>query len=133
MTTNLNAVATKGSQWRDIAEFKEHARVWADRIGVKPARMQVQAMTTKWASCSTSGAVSFSRDLLAERRPFGEAVIVHELLHLKVRNHGPVFRSLLRAFLADHEELMAVSCERALSPDRAHPRRRALASTGSRR
>lgn len=27
-------------------------------------------------------------------------VIVHELLHLKVANHGPVFRALLKAYLS---------------------------------
>jgi predicted metal-dependent hydrolase len=109
-----SAVAVGTKQWRDSAEFKDHARVWADRLGVKPTRIQVQTMRTKWASCSASGAVSFSADLLAERRTFGEAVIVHELLHLKVRNHGPVFRSLLRAFLPGHEDLSTVSCERPM-------------------
>jgi len=28
-------------------------------------------------------------------------VIVHELLHLKVPNHGKVFRALLKAYLAE--------------------------------
>jgi len=62
-------------------------------------------MKTKWASCSTSGAISFSADLLTERRAFGEAVIVHELLHLRVRNHGPLFRSLLGAILPSMRHL----------------------------
>jgi predicted metal-dependent hydrolase len=30
-------------------------------------------------------------------------VIVHELLHLKVRNHGKLFKSLLRAYLPNYE------------------------------
>ncbi len=116
--------------WRDVDEFKEHAREWAGRLGVEPRRIQVQGMQRKWASCSPVGAVSFSRDLLDERRSFGEAVIVHELLHLKVRNHGPVFRSLLRAFLPGHEDLTAVSCERKTgktSRVAQHGRRRAVA------
>jgi predicted metal-dependent hydrolase len=29
-------------------------------------------------------------------------VIVHELLHLKVPDHGKVFKALLRPYLADH-------------------------------
>lgn len=115
-------VIPTSTRWRDAAEFKEHARAWAERIGVKPSRIQVQAMKTKWASCSTLGAISFSTDLLLESRGFGEAVIVHELLHLKVRNHGPVFRSLLRALLPGHQELTAVSCERPL-PTRRPPTR----------
>jgi predicted metal-dependent hydrolase len=56
-------------------------------------------MTQKWASCSPGGVVTFSTALLDERKDFGEAVIVHELIHLKVPNHGPVFRSLMKAYL----------------------------------
>src|SRR5437870_3295291 len=113
MTGVSIASGLKVETWRGRAEFKEYARAWANQIGVKPARIQLQAMKTKWASCSTSGAISFSADLLVERRAFGEAVIVHELLHLKVRNHGPVFRSLVRAFLPGHDDLSAVTCERS--------------------
>jgi predicted metal-dependent hydrolase len=84
---------------RTLAEFKDCARAWAEKIRVNPARIQVQRMTQKWASCSPGGVVTFSTDLLDEDRAFGEAVMVHELVHLKVPNHGPVFRSLLKAYL----------------------------------
>jgi hypothetical protein len=36
---------------------------------------------------------------LRQPAEFRRKVIVHELLHLRVPNHGPVFRSLLRAYL----------------------------------
>jgi predicted metal-dependent hydrolase len=44
--------------------------------------------------------------LLARGREFGEAVIVHELIHLKIRNHGRLFRSLLRAYVPHAETLL---------------------------
>jgi hypothetical protein len=56
-------------------------------------------MTRKWASYSTAGRVSFGRELLRRERRFQEVVIVHELLHLRVRNHGKLFRSLMSAHL----------------------------------
>ena len=90
---------TAPDRWQNAKEFKDCAREWAEKIRVEPARIQVQRMTQKWASCSPGGVVTFSSDLLSEDRSFGEAVIVHELVHLKVPNHGPVFRSLLRAYL----------------------------------
>jgi hypothetical protein len=34
---------------------------------------------------------------------FREYVIVHELLHLKVPNHGKLFKSLLRAYIPNYE------------------------------
>jgi predicted metal-dependent hydrolase len=95
---HLDEVAVQ-DHWESAMEFKECARAWAEKIRVKPARIQVQAMTKKWASCSPSGVVTFSSDLLGEDRAFGEAVIVHEFIHLKVPNHGPVFRSLVKAYL----------------------------------
>jgi predicted metal-dependent hydrolase len=99
-------------RWENAKEFKDFARAWAEKIQVKPARIQVQRMTQKWASCSPRGVVTFSTDLLAEDRAFGEAVIVHELIHLKVPNHGPVFRSLLKAYLpqGDSRVVGRLSC-----------------------
>jgi len=76
---------------------------WAAKIGVRPKRIQIQRMTTKWASCSTSGRICFSTELLAESAPFREFVIVHELLHLVVPNHGKLFKSMMNAYLPDWE------------------------------
>jgi len=62
-------------------------------------------MRRKWASCSTAGTVTFSSDLLRESADFQDVVIVHELLHLLVPNHGRVFRSLMNAYLPGWERV----------------------------
>src|SRR3972149_6769010 len=85
--------------------FKGLVKTWADRIGVRPARIQVQAMTAKWASCSRTGRISFNADLLAEDVSFQEVVIVHELLHLIVPNHGKLFKSLMAAYIPAWESI----------------------------
>ena len=87
----------------DAAEFRSQVAHWAARIRVKPRQVRLQKMRRKWASCSTAGTVSFSLELLAQPAPFREYVIVHELLHLKVPNHGKLFKTLLRAYLPDYE------------------------------
>ena len=81
--------------------FKAEVNAWAKRIGVEPKEVHVRAMKKKWASCSSKGRLTFSTDLLGEPASFRREVIAHELLHLKVPNHGKVFRSLLKAYLAD--------------------------------
>lgn len=86
-----------------IADFKSQVAHWASRIRAKPRRIRVQQMSRKWASCSSSGTVSFSADVISQPASFREYVIVHELLHLKVRNHGKLFKSLLRAYLPNYE------------------------------
>jgi Protein of unknown function DUF45 len=48
----------------------------------------IQRMTRKWGSCSTAGTITLAIDLDDESQRFQDFVIVHELLHLKVPNHG---------------------------------------------
>jgi predicted metal-dependent hydrolase len=83
--------------------MREEIRRWAEKIGVKPKRIQIQRMTRKWASCSETGRVCFSTQLLDEEPGFREVVIVHELLHLQVPNHGKLFKSLMNAYLPEWE------------------------------
>src|SRR5436309_2272367 len=79
--------------------FKLTVRRWSEKVRSHPKQIRLQQMTRKWASCSTKGYISFNSDLLRQPRRFQEFVIVHELLHLKVPNHGKLFKSLLTAYL----------------------------------
>jgi hypothetical protein len=60
-------------------------------------------MRNKWASCCTVGNLNFSEDLLALDRELADYVIIHELLHFYVPNHGKLWKSLMRAHLGDYE------------------------------
>ncbi len=62
-------------------------------------------MRRKWASCSTAGTLSFNDELLGKDRALSDYVIVHELLHFSVPNHGKLWKSLMRAHLGDWEKL----------------------------
>ncbi len=88
-----------------VADFKAQVADWAARIRAKPRQIRIQQMRRKWASCSTSGTVSFSTDVLGQPAAFREYVIVHELLHLKVPNHGKLFKTLLRAYIPNYESI----------------------------
>jgi predicted HTH domain antitoxin len=79
--------------------FKAEVLTWAKRIGVEPKEIHIRPMKRKWASCSSKGRLTFDEGLLRQPAAFRSEVIVHELLHLKVPNHGPLFRTLLRAYL----------------------------------
>lgn len=81
-------------------QFKVRVKDWSTRLRVRPAQIRVQEMRRKWASCSSAGWVSFATDLLQEPHGFQEHVIVHELLHLRYRNHGKLFKAALRSYLA---------------------------------
>ena len=88
-----------------VQVFKAEVMAWARRMGVEPKEVHVRPMKRKWASCSGDGRLTFDTELLRRPASFRTEVIVHELLHLKVPNHGKLFRALLRALLGRWDHL----------------------------
>lgn len=91
--------------WRDKEEFKARILQWADKLDVSARSLSVRPMRNKWASCSTAGNLSFNSEMLDLDKGVGDYVIVHELLHFKVPNHGRLWKSLMRAHLGDYEKI----------------------------
>jgi len=54
-------------------------------------------MKAKWGSCSAKGTVTLAADLSNEPAAFQNFVIAHELLHLRFRNHGRLFKAFMTA------------------------------------
>ena len=93
------------TRWRDKEEFKTRVAEWAARLDVRIRSLAVRPMRKKWGSCSSAGNLNFNSDLLEFDRAIGDYVIVHELLHFSVPNHGKLWKSLMRAHLGDYERL----------------------------
>jgi predicted metal-dependent hydrolase len=70
-------------------------------VKVQPRIVRVQRMTRKWGSCSTKGIITLAEDLAEQTPGFQDFVIAHELLHLRVQNHGKVFKALMSAHVPD--------------------------------
>ena len=91
--------------WRDKREFKARVQEWAIKLDADVATIYVRPMRRKWASCSSAGNLNFNDELLQLDRELGDYVIVHELLHCSVPNHGKLWKSRMMAHLGDHERL----------------------------
>ena len=86
-------------------EFKQRVHHWAGKLDVEIVWLGVRPMRNKWASCSTNGHLNFSDGLLGLDGELWDYVIVHELLHFSVPNHGRLWKSLMRVHLGDYERL----------------------------
>ncbi len=90
-------------RWRDREEFRARVKEWAEKLEVDADAIYIRPMSQKWASCSTAGTLSFNDELLNLDTEVGDYVIVHELLHFSVPNHGKLWKSLMRVHLGDYE------------------------------
>lgn len=79
--------------------LRSEVQAWAKRMGVEPKEIRLRPMKRKWASCSSTGRLTFNTEILNQPAAFRAEVIVHELLHLKVPNHGKLFKALLKTYL----------------------------------
>ena len=78
------------------AEVEKYLPKWERITGLKCSGWQSKYMTTKWGTCNTStGKIWLNLQLAKKPIECLEYVILHELSHLKVRNHGPEFVAIL--------------------------------------
>ena len=93
----------------NYAELLDHYGLESTLIN---SGVRVRDMTRKWGSCSTSGTITLATDLSHQEVGFQDFVIAHELLHLRVPNHGKLFKALMNAHVPDwktHDVVRAVS------------------------
>ena len=92
------------SKWKDKQEFKITVYEYAEKMKIKVKSLTLRPMKKKWASCSTTGNLNFNKELLDIDKELGEYVIVHELIHFNVPNHGKLWKSLMSAYIYDYEK-----------------------------
>src|SRR4051794_20988687 len=93
-----DAVRTALEAWyRRRARMEVEPRLDAAcaRAGTSYTRLSIRAQRTRWASCSSTGAMSFNWRLLLAPPEILDYVVEHEVAHLEVLDHSPRFWRLL--------------------------------------
>jgi predicted metal-dependent hydrolase len=86
--------------------FKKRVNVWAAELDIKVNKISIRSMKNKWASYTIkSGMLIFNSRLLSIEDQLQDYVIVHELLHANVPNHGKLWKSLMSAHLGNYTSL----------------------------
>jgi|YelNatPaOPRAMG01_1025707.scaffolds.fasta_scaffold18835_5 hypothetical protein len=99
------AVRRALNRWfRSQADISIKQAVWrASRaLGLQPGKIAIRNQRTRWGSCSNEGNLSFNMKLIAAPPEVLEYVVVHELMHLKERNHSDRFWELVRSQCRDY-------------------------------
>ena len=81
--------------------LRERIAYWCERLSVDEPQIRVRTMRRKWGSCSTAGTITLAADLTERESGFQDFVIAHELLHLRLPNHGKLFKALMTAHVPD--------------------------------
>ena len=71
--------------------ISERVRLLAAQHGFKFEKIRITSAHTRWGSCSSRGTLSFTWRLVMAPPEAVDYVVIHELTHLKIKNHSPVF------------------------------------------
>ena len=74
------------------------------RAGTSYTGLTIRGQKTRWASCSTSGHMSFNWRLLLAPEAVLDYVVEHEVCHLERMDHSPRFWALLESRVPDWRE-----------------------------
>ena len=79
------------------AEVATRLELACARAGRSYLRLSIRGQRTRWASCSSAGAMSFNWRLLLAPEAVLDYVVEHEVAHLDVADHSPRFWALLES------------------------------------
>ena len=76
-------------------------------IGKRASAIRFRDTTSRWGSCSSAGALSFSWRILMAPPAVIDYLVAHEVAHLREMNHGPDFWKLCATLCPDTERCKA--------------------------
>lgn len=79
---------------------------WAQRMGLQPTAVKITSARTRFGSCSSRGSLCFSLYLMQYPPGTIDAVVVHELCHLRHMDHSPAFYAEMARWLPDYRQRM---------------------------
>lgn len=96
----------------EIAALRQKARDilpgrvahYAGRMGVTPTGVKITGAKTRFGSCSAKNSLCFSLYLMAYPDAAIDYVVVHELAHIRHKNHSPAFYAEVARVMPDYRE-----------------------------
>lgn len=83
--------------------FEAAVARFAPLMGVTPGRVLVRDQRRRWGSCGQDGTLRFNWRLIMAPPEVIDLVAVHELAHLRHRNHSPAFWAEVARALPDYQ------------------------------
>ncbi|HNB35029.1 MAG TPA: SprT family zinc-dependent metalloprotease [Anaerolineales bacterium] len=74
---------------------------YASLHGFLPKQVKVNSAKTRWGSCTSTGTLNFTWRLVMAPLDVIDYVVLHELAHLRIKNHSPRFWKLVESLCPD--------------------------------
>lgn len=80
-----------------VENYSKEMKLFPNKVGFRKTK-------TRWGSCSGKNNLSFNTQLMKFDKTVIEYVVVHELAHIKHKNHSSAFWGLVENYLSNFKE-----------------------------
>lgn len=95
------------SQLKEIVE--DSFKKWELKTGLIKSKLIYEKMRGKWGFCNfKTKLISINTEIIKKDRDFIDYVVLHEICHLKIPNHGPEFKKLLNTYLPNWKKIQKI-------------------------
>jgi predicted metal-dependent hydrolase len=89
---------------RAYETISRRLRLYAQKRGFEYNKINITNAQKRWGSCSHQGNLSFAWRLIMAPLPIVDSVVVHELVHLEVKNHSKAFWNKVGSLDPEYKE-----------------------------
>ncbi|MBM09759.1 M48 family metallopeptidase [Leeuwenhoekiella blandensis] len=86
-------------------KFKPRLLKWSKETGLDFNELKLQKLQKRWGSCTPSNNIIINIDVIKLPWSLIDYVLIHELVHTKIKNHSKEFWSELSKYLPDWKKL----------------------------
>lgn len=84
--------------------FKDKVGEYSQLLGVKPKKIICKNLKNRWGSITKVGAINLNINLLKASEDVIDYIILHELCHLKIKEHSHHYWDLVRKHMPDYQQ-----------------------------
>jgi predicted metal-dependent hydrolase len=84
--------------------ISERVQEYAQRYNFIPKKVKISSARTRWGSCSADGTLNFTWRLVMAPLDVIDYVVVHELSHLRVKNHSSKFWKVVESISPEYKK-----------------------------
>ena len=82
----------------------ERVNYWSKVTGLVPSYVKITSAKKRYGSCNGNNGICFSYRLMMFPTEAIDYVIIHELAHIKHKNHSSLFYALIAKYMPDYKE-----------------------------
>jgi predicted metal-dependent hydrolase len=84
--------------------FTHKLEEYSKELGVKPEKIIIKNLKNRWGSMTKEGSLNLNVNLLKAPEDIIDYIILHELCHLKIKEHSHHYWDLVHKHMPDYQE-----------------------------